>query len=1037
MSRWIRSIAAAAHGAVAATAPRQFVALFVASVLAAVPLARAAAQAATVTISGRVTDQGTGLPISGVRVLIVGTTVGTQTADDGRYTVRGAPAGAQTLEFTRIGYEPKRSPVTLTAGQAAVINMTMGQAAYSLSAVVTTVTGLQRKVELANSTTQINVAEKLAQTPVTDMSGLLSGRAAGVQVTQGGATGTGSRIRIRGQGSLSLNNEPLVYIDGVRVTSNSGSASLGVGGSTPSRLNDINPAEIENIEIVKGPSAATLYGTEAANGVINITTKRGKAGKTQWSFFSENGIVDEPNRYPDLYFAWGTNTAGTRGACLLTSLAAGACRQDSLIVNNTINNPLTDPRTRGNRQQYGLQASGGNDRVQFFVAGQWEDELGIYKMPDSEIQRLRTERGTSTIPLDQERPNALNRVNLRSNLTASLSSTLNMQLSSGYISSNQRLPQNEDNANGIMVNAIGGLARTDLRDNRQIPLNGWRAFPMGDIFARTTEQDIDRFVNSLATRWNPRSWLAARATVGVDFAARVENQINLFDQGINNLPGRLGQVSNRRTEITQYTLDIGATATKTFKGIGSKTSVGVQYFRNIFDQTGGTGEQLVPGGTTITAAAVRNGLQNTDETITLGYYAEQQFSWADQVFLTGGLRFDDNSAFGAEFDAVLLPKVGVSWLASSNKFMPKWNWLETFRLRATYGASAQQPGTTDALRFFDPFPTTLTGGTDAPGVTLGALGNPSLKPEYFGEFEGGFDLTTMRGRFNLELTYYDKRSRDALIARVVAPSLAGVASRFENIGSVQSNGIEFVANAGLFDREFAAMDLTVTGSTNRNRVLTLGEGISPIPTGNRNTQLNLPGYPLFGMWGRPVSFRDANGDGLLVPSEVTFGDNQFIGPSFPTFEAAFSPSLQLFNKKVRINAQFDRRSGMRKLNNTLRHQCQGGQACRGLFDPSASLADQAKAIAATASVFTPFYEVGDFTRWREASISYQLPDRLARSVRASRWSVILTGRNLAVWTPYTGVDPEATVSNTDQRGNEEFFSTPPLRYVTFRMNLVF
>jgi TonB-linked SusC/RagA family outer membrane protein len=997
------------------------------------------AQAATGTVSGRVTDQGTGLPISGVRVLIVGTTVGTQSADDGRYTVRGIAPGAATLEFTRIGYEPKRTPITVAAGQAAVINMAMGQAAYSLSAVVTTVTGLQRKVELPNSTSQIAVGEKLATLPVSDMGGLLSGRAAGVQVVQGGATGTGARVRIRGQGSLSLNNEPLVYIDGVRVTSSAGSSSIGVGGSTPSRLNDINPSEIENIEIVKGPSAATLYGTEAANGVINITTKKGKAGRTQWTLSTENGIVDETNVYPNLYYGWGTNVAsGARGACLLTALAAGTCRQDSLIVNNTINNPATDPRTRGNRQQYALQASGGNDRVQFFVSGQLEDELGVYKMPASEISRLLTERGTSSIPLEQERPNGVNRISMRTNLSAQLNPKLNMQVSSAYVTSNTRLPQNEDNANGLMVNAIGGLARTDVNDSRGIPLRGWRAFPMGDVFSRTTTQDVDRFINSAAARWNPTSWLAGRATAGIDFAARVDKGINLFDQGINNLPGRLGQVTSNRTEITQYTVDLGATATKTFFGTGSKTSVGAQYFRNVFDQTGGSGEQLPPGATTVTAAATRNGQQTTDETITLGYYAEQQFSWADQLFLTGGMRLDDNSAFGAEFDAVLYPKVGVSWLASSAKFMPKPNWLETFRLRLTYGASGQQPGTTDALRFFSPNPTTLTGGTDAPGVTLGALGNANLRPEYSGEVEGGFDLTLLQGRFNFEMTYYNKKTRDALISRLVAPSLAGVAARFENIGSVRNSGLEWVVNAGLFDRKLAAMDLTVTGSTNRNEVLELGEGVSPIPTGNRNTQLNLPGYPLFGMWGRRVSYNDANGDGLLIPSEVTFSQSaEYIGPSFPTFEMAISPSLRLFNKRVTVQAQLDRKTGMRKLNNTLRHQCQGGQSCRGLFDRAATLDQQAAAIAATASVFTPFYEVGDFTRFRELSVSYQMPDRLARSLRASRWNVTLTGRNLGVWTPYTGVDPEATVNNLDARGNEEFFSTPPLRYFTFRMNLVY
>ncbi|MFY7923674.1 MAG: TonB-dependent receptor plug domain-containing protein, partial [Gemmatimonas sp.] len=245
------------------------------AVVAAVGLATPpslSAQGAGGTVTGRVTDGATGQPIQQARVLVQGTQVGSLTAENGRYTLRVPTSGAVVLEVSRIGYEAKKVTVTISGTAPVTQDVALTQAAFSLSAVVTTVTGQQRKVELANATTQIAVAEKVAELPVSNMGQLLSGRAAGVQVTTAGATGAGSRIRIRGQASLSLSNDPVVIIDGVRMTSNTGSSSIGVGGSTPSRLDDLNPEEIENIEVIKGPSAATLYGTEAANGVINITT---------------------------------------------------------------------------------------------------------------------------------------------------------------------------------------------------------------------------------------------------------------------------------------------------------------------------------------------------------------------------------------------------------------------------------------------------------------------------------------------------------------------------------------------------------------------------------------------------------------------------------------------------------------------------------------------------------------------------------------------------------------------------------------------
>ena len=1018
----------------------------VTSVLAAVAAVGAAlpsaltAQGAGGTVVGRVTDAATGQPIQQARVLVQGTQNGALTAENGRYSLRVTTSGAVVLEVSRIGYEAKRVTVTVSGNAPITQDVALAQAAFSLSAVVTTVTGQQRKVELANTTTQIAVAEKVAELPVSNMGQLLSGRAAGVQVTSGGATGSGSRIRIRGQASLSLSNDPVVIIDGVRMTSNTGSSSIGVGGSTPSRLDDLNPEEIENIEVVKGPSAATLYGTEAANGVINITTKRGKAGKTRWNVYTENGRITDPNTYPLMYYGWGTQltgaTAGTRVRCPAISIAASLCRADSLRVGNAFLIDSLSPVDQGARQQYGMQVSGGTDRVQYFVSGETEVETGIYKMPDIEIRRLQTERGVSSIPSSQIRPNALDRNSLRANITAQLSSKATLQVSSGYINSRQRLPQNEDNGNGLMVGMLGGEWREDLRDSRGIPLLGYRAFPMGDILSRTTSQSINRFINSVQVQYNPISWLTTRAIVGSDFTARSDVGINLFEQGVLGV-NRVGQVSANRAEINQQTVDLGGTASKqVFSWLNSKTSVGMQYIRNAFAQSEGSGQGLPPGATTTSAGAIRNASQSFDERRTLGYYVEQVFNVNEKLFITAGLRRDAASAFGKDFRAVNYPKIGASWVVSDQGFFPAYSWLNTLRLRATYGASGQIPGTTDALRFFSPFPTTISGTADQPGVSLGALGNSTLRPEVSAETEAGFDLTMFDGKSNFEFTYYDKNTTDALIDRRVAPSLAGVTSLLQNIGNTRNTGFEVVYNQKVISSDKIGLDFVLTGSTLRNELITLGEGVSPIPTGNRNTQLNTPGFPLFGLWGRPYTYNDANGDGILVASEMTYGANTFIGPTLPTREMAFTPTLELFGRKLRISGQMDSRWGMKKLNNTKRHQCQGGISCEGLY-AGAPLEEQAKAVAAAASVFTGFYEDGSFTRFRELSLSYQMPNAWAKALKAERWNLVLTGRNLGVWTPFTGVDPETTVGNGDQRGNEEFFSTPPMRYWTFRMNFNF
>lgn len=1002
------------------------------------------AQGQTGTIIGRVTDAATGAPVSSVNVVIAGTQLGGLTNDDGRYTLRNVPMGAVTLVVNRIGYEAKRVPVTVVANQSTSANVTLTQAPFSLSAVVTTATGQQRKVELANATATVNVAEKIAELPVSNLSQVLQGRASGVNVVSTGEPGVGSRVRIRGQSSISLSNEPVVIIDGVRVASASGSAAIGVGGQSPSRLDDINPEEIESIEVIKGPSAATLYGTEAAAGVINITTKRGKSGRTVWNVYSENGLTQDPRKgsYPLLYNAWGRNaTSGAPQRCDIVFRLAGTCSVDSVTSGNILNDDVLTPIDLGRRAQYGGQVSGGSDRVQYFVSGEIEREDGVYRMPAGEIARLQTERGVSGLPREQVRPQGLDRNNLRLNLNAQIAPKATLSISSGYTNSDIRRVQNNDNANGLMVQAMGGAWNPSNKDSRGVPLPGMFSFPFGDVFSRVTTQKLNRFINSGTARWDATDWLNLRATVGYDYSFRNELGINRFDQGIFQFPGRNGGITSARTTIAQGTVDLGGTVTRSLTDwLGSKTSVGMQFIRNDFEGTTGTGENLPPGAITLSAAAIRNATQTFDYARTLGYYVEEQVSIRDRLFLTAAVRRDAASAFGSEARAIYYPKFGASWLVSDESFMPRMGWLQSLRLRATYGASGQLPGATDALRFFSPFPATLTGGVDGPSVTLAALGNSNLKPEYGAEVETGFDATLFSGRTNLVLTYYNKETRDALVSRDLAPSLAGIQSRFENIGNVRNSGFEMEFTQRLVDRKNIYAEVLVNGSTNRNELLTLGEGVKPLLTGagSRITMRQSPGYPLYGMWGRTYKYNDANNDGVLGLSEITYSDSaQYIAPSFPTREFVVAPTLELFDRKLRVSAQIDRKTGMRKFNNTLRHMCQGGNSCRGRLDPTAPLEMQAAALAANAGIFTGMYEDGSFTRFREMAVSYQMPQSLARALRAQRFNLVLTGRNLAVWTPFSGLDPETTQSNTDNRGNEEFFSTPPMRTFTLRLNFTY
>ncbi len=275
-------------------------------------------------VRGQVTDAATGTPLAGVRILLSGTNISATTGQDGTYELRNVQDAQVTIRAILIGYSSQRTTLTVVDGVGAA-DFTLNRAVVSLDEIVVTATGLQRKRELANATTHITVSEVAQEVMPVSMASLIQGRAAGVQIlNSSGTVGTSSKIRIRGSSSISLSNEPLLVVDGIRVENSSASSSFFTGGQTVSRMNDFNPDEIESIEIVKGPSAAALYGTAAANGVIVITTKRGRIGAPLWTAYTEQGVVKEHTDWPDNYR--GLDASGS--SCRLANVGAGTCGPD-------------------------------------------------------------------------------------------------------------------------------------------------------------------------------------------------------------------------------------------------------------------------------------------------------------------------------------------------------------------------------------------------------------------------------------------------------------------------------------------------------------------------------------------------------------------------------------------------------------------------------------------------------------------------------------------------------------------------------------
>lgn len=936
----------------------------------------------TGNITGRVLNASTSQPLVGVQVHIAGLDAGTVTNQAGRFRL-AAPAGTHTVTFESLGFGTVEETVTLGANQNVELNVALRAEALALDEIVVTGTagGTQRRA-IGNVVATVDAAAVMEVAPVNNVQGLLSQRTAGLIVLPtAGQVGTGSPIRIRGISSMSLANEPIVYIDGVRMDSDPRAGPGTRGGSRVSRLNDLSPEDVASIEIIKGPSAATLYGTEASNGVIQIITKRGAQGAPQfdatirtganWLQNPEARAGGDPNDFNGLQWRRNSTTGQLEGFNLL------------LEETNAGRPPIF---STGLQQGYSLSLRGGTDDVRYYTSLSYDNDEGIVGYDFAK------------------------RFNARGNLDVILSEKLTLKTSTGYMQSRIRLAQNTGGFGAEPFSSIiWGNPRT-----LDSPQRGFMVAPPEEWGKHETHGDNDRITTSMQLAYSPVDWSSHRLSVGLDRGEAVDwVLIPRQPEGSSHFWGNraLGEKDIERTTNSFITLDYSGSAYFDPRPeLRLTSSVGLQYYQRQMSSIEAEGSDFpaVPI-TTVSGGADRDSGEDFTENITLGAYVQQEVAWNNRVFLTGAVRGDDNSAFGAEYDAAIYPKVSATWVVSEEDF---WSvdWIDQLRLRSAWGAAGQQPGTFDAARLYQPG----IGYNDQPGLVPGSFGNPQLKPERGEELEYGFDVSLLGGRLDIVFSRYDRSIKDAIVQRPVPTSTGFSGNQIINLGEVSAWGNELGVDVGLVEGPGFSWNISGQIATMHSEVKDLG-GLSFVPAGGQ--QAHYEGYPVGAFFAKKVLQGEIDEDGFVLSALCDGGTGTggidsggplvpcadapdvFWGSSSPTWQVGVTNSFTFFDD-LRLYGRVEGNGGHWNFNSELRAAHNVGVTevvlCR--CDPLVQATRQVE------NNTMGFHE-GGFLRLREVGLSYTLPSFVLDNIGANRGVLTLAGRNLMMlWTKAQGWD---------------------------------
>ena len=1047
---------------------------------------------ATGTIEGKVSEAGSGRPLPGAQVFIAGTTVGSVTNDRGEYRITSAPARQVELRVRLIGYNPINKSVVVTAGQTATLNIDVGVSALQLEQVVVTGTGSQVEVKRLGNT--ISTIQPPAFAAITTPSQLLQARDAGVSILPAsGISGEGARIRIRGNASLSMSNEPIVFVDGVRINSGGGfGANVGSNGGTPSRLDDIDPSSIERIEVLKGAAAATLYGTEASNGVIQIFTKKGSSGQARWTFNAEQAALDFP--VDRIKPNCGSAKSDTAAARLSTFFSKQIHAYETFCINAS-----DDILGVGKGSTVNGSVTGGTSNYTYFASGRFADEDGPMDVAwlgptVDKVRRIQGLTNMGLVPIN--------------------SLKLGMRLS--YADALQQIPQNNNNIYG--VTSLAMFAKPELSNcDRSALASPGRCTGAGNMYGNaafmtlreatqtTTENRAGRFTGVFDATYTPADNITTTATLGVDATDERSFLFRYFRYDVDRFTGNnvTGQRAVDSRTNRQYTVDMKLNWKSTLMSLESDFVAGVQGFIVKETATGGSGVIFPgPGLEVVGAGATTTVSEAFVQTVNGGYFFQEQLGHQNFLFLTVGGRYDYASAFGEEAGGVFYPKVSMSIVPSDR---PSWSaplGINTMRVRAALGKSGRQPNAFSKFTTFSPLTSEL-----GAGLAPSNLGNPALAPEVSTEWEAGTELGFWDNRLGFDYTYWNRTVTDALIAKQFPLSGGFQNLQLANVGRLEAHGHDIKLNAFLVQRSNWTLDAFVSGAKIFQTIASLG-GAPPLKVGGsypRYRNFLKEGYAPGTLFGAalpgPCSARpagstymclnagdvpfDSNGDKipdteaqalayLSTPRTMANldpirydedGDGDFLdhfsGKPYPDWNITTGGNISI-GRSWRINTLFEYRGGnftvtnltdaFRNAHPTIGTNTQAASDVEAIIRNPASTAaqrlDAAKIWWTQLKALSPYdglnqAEDGSFLRLREIGIAYTAPAGLAAKLGARDATFSLTGRNLFLKTNYTGVDPETNAIGRDTGGGTDgnyleavdAFGWPIARRIAFAIRL--
>ncbi|PHX96281.1 MAG: SusC/RagA family TonB-linked outer membrane protein [Gemmatimonadetes bacterium] len=967
------------------------------------------AQGQTRAVTGTVVEEGAAAtPLSDVQVRLRGTNTGTTTRENGGFTIR-VPIADAVLEFRRIGYSP--TVVTVAAGTSTVA-ATMKRDALKLDQVI--VSGQASEVSrrnLANSVAVVS-AEEITKVSTSSIESVFQGKIAGAQMSQStGAPGGGNRVRIRGTSSILGAAQPLYVIDGVivsdvsigsgtnKITRAAGSGiSVGNQEAPANRISDLNPNDIESMEVLKGSAAAAIYGSKASAGVIIITTKRGAIGRPQWTFRTGLGTSRLAYKNGQRKFQSLDDATTVFGAAAATYWDANRnlSYEDIVYSNKPVN------------QETSLGVSGGSETTKYFASVIVRDEQGIVHNTFAR------------------------KYGLRLNLDQKLSDKVDLQIGSEVLrtGSDRGLFGNDNAGNSIAYTLTKVPSFLDLRQNADgtWPRNPfYPSNPLQTIALFQNREWVWRYINTARLNAN----LFQNNLHNVKFIAYGGADVFTQRNTVYSPPELQYEASSAipGTSVVSYSTNVQSNMNLNLVDVWSPrpwitatTQFGTQFERRTFDQTRSSAQDLQGGLAVMTAGTVIS----VDETRLLvedfGWFGQAEVLLNDKVLMTLGVRADRSSNNGDPGKFFYFPKASASYRWPD----VKPGLLDELKFRLAYGETGNQPQYGQKFTALVTSPISGLGGFQVSSTRASA----NLRPERQREVEGGVDATVFGKKGTIEVTGFVKNVSDLLITRTMAPS-TGHSSETSNGAGMRVSGGEVAASFFAVNRGDFSWTTRLNWGANRTKITYL-----PVPT-------FLLGSPQTGAvqieLGKSATQIVANdtlrqpGGRVVVPRVIGDGNPLWVGGVGN--EVRYGPFT--------FYALVDRQAGGMLANGTWRHY-DLGQNSRD-YDDLTSTGQKLGQVRRTTylQVASIYYQDASFTKLRELSLSYDVPRRISRALWAGSGNAKLTvaGRNLAWWTNFRGGDPEAQnfgqggVPDSIQR-NRELAAYPASRsyWLTFSVD---